>query len=269
MFNALTNLFSSPRPIIDTVIALMLISMIFLRPSPVFSLSNSMLGRAAILGSFLAIWVYPRANFILKVAVLCLSMSILTTFREGMDHEGEGEGEEQVESDQQVEGDGEDDGDEEGEGDGEEEEAGTDTEEEEESAPAPPPAQPSRPTPEQEESTPMPPAPPSVPAQPANEASPPPQAQVDARPPAGIDSAASFRKRFCNRDNILIKGESAVCLSNVSSQFPYIEFTESACDPCKATCLFTIRDRLSGEEQLRPSRSSATSDDPVAVQMNQ
>ena len=63
MFNALTNLFSSPRPVIDTVIALILISMIFLRPSPVFSLSNSMLGRTAILGRFL-LFAYPRANLI-------------------------------------------------------------------------------------------------------------------------------------------------------------------------------------------------------------
>ena len=259
MFNALTNLFSSPRPVIDTVIALILISMIFLRPTPVFSLSNSMIGRAAILGSFLAIQVYPRANAILKVAALCLSMSILTTFREGMDNEGEDPVEEPVDGEDQV--------DVEDPVEGEDPINGVDNN----TAPtAPPPAEPSRPTPEQEESTPMPPpAPPSVPAQPANEASPPPQAQVVARPPTGIDSAASFRKRFCNRDNILIKGESAVCLSNVSSQFPYLEFTESACDPCKSTCLFTIRDQLSGEEQLRPSRSSATSDDPVALQMNQ
>ena len=113
------------------------------------------------------------------------------------------------------------------------------------------------------------PTPPSnaPPAVPATDASPATQATV--APPEGVTDAPSFIKKLCNRDNILIKDDSAVCLSSVPAEFPYLQFSREACDPCKSTCTFSIRDRVSGEEKLRPVRSASTSDDPVAVQMNQ
>ena len=250
---------------VDTVIAVILVLILVFKPSEVYTLNSSMIGRAILIAATL---VLLQRNVVVSILSVLVALDCFTNFREGMDHDGatDGDGETPADADGATDDDGATDGDADADADGEapasadtpaenqqnEADEGTDNAVDEEA--------------EDMTLTPTPPsnAPPAIPATDAS-----PATQATVAPPEGVTDAPSFRKKFCNRDNILIKDDSAVCLSSVPAEFPYLQFSREACDPCKSTCTFSIRDRVSGEEKLRPVRSASTSDDPVAVQMNQ
>jgi len=81
-----------------------------------------------------------------------------------------------------------------------------------------------------------------------------------ARPPSNIKDEASFRAAYCRKDEALVdpKGKM-ICLGDIEQSFPYVTFPEGGiCDPCRKSCKFSVTDRLSIDEALRPASTGTT-----------
>lgn len=81
-----------------------------------------------------------------------------------------------------------------------------------------------------------------------------------ARPPSNIKDEASFRAAYCRKDEALVdpKGKM-ICLGDIEQSFPYVTFPEGGiCDPCRKSCKFSVTDRLSIDEALRPTSTGTT-----------
>ena len=47
-----------------------------------------------------------------------------------------------------------------------------------------------------------------------------------------------------------------MCIGDIKTKFPELKFANEMCDPCSKSCEFTMGDRTSGEEEMRPVDSN-------------
>ena len=74
---------------------------------------------------------------------------------------------------------------------------------------------------------------------------------------AEVMTKEQFLNKHCNKESALVDSSgNYMCIGDIKSKFPNLRFKNTICDPCNPTCEFTMNDRISGEEEMRPVDSN-------------
>lgn len=74
---------------------------------------------------------------------------------------------------------------------------------------------------------------------------------------AEVMTKEQFLNKHCNKESALVDSSgNYMCIGDIKSKFPNLRFKSAMCDPCNPTCEFTMSDRVSGEEEMRPVDSN-------------
>ena len=74
---------------------------------------------------------------------------------------------------------------------------------------------------------------------------------------AEVMTKEQFLNKHCNKESALVDSSgNYMCIGDIKSKFPNLRFKSTMCDPCNPTCEFTMSDRISGEEEMRPVDSN-------------